>query len=240
MTEYQITHHYQPTNNSCSQAALAMLFSYFGRETTPEAIIEQLPVNKNAQGEDWGTLNQELATWCIGQGYTVRMVTADFQIIDLSWIGLPTDELLARMEAAKDHRDIPSLGKEISQRYLQSYIDFVKAGGELQIVPYMNTKPLDDLLQDGPFIVAVCFNVLHTRGRTKGVGLRETELDDVNGHLANHSIVVRGKDDAGNYLIADPWEKPGFHTVEPERLLAAMDASQMECDNLLFQLTKAA
>lgn len=216
-----------------------MLFSYFGKTIAPEAIIEQMPVNKNTRGEDWGTLNQELATWCIGQGYSVRLYTADFQIIDLSWIGLPKDELLLRMENVKTHRNIPALGKETSERYMQSYANFVKAGGELQIVPYMSTSLLDALLADGPFIVSVCFNVLHTRGRTRGVGLRETELDEVHGHLANHSIVVRGKDDGGYYLIADPWQKPGFHTVEPERLLAAMNASQMECDNLLFQLRKA-
>ena len=215
-----------------------MVLSYFGQTTTPEAIIAQMPVNKNARGEDWGTLNQELATWCIGQGYNVRMYTADFQIIDLSWIGLPKERLLERMEAAKDHRDVPSLGKETSRRYMQSYINFVNAGGDLQIVPYMSTKLLDQLLQDGPFIVSVCFNVLHTRGRAKSIGLRQTELDDQGGYLANHSVVVRGKDDAGNYLIADPWQQPGFHAVEPERLLAAMDASQVECDNLLFQLKK--
>lgn len=238
MIEYQITHYYQPTNNSCSQASLAMIFSYFGEPMTPEAIIGKIPVNKNDKGEDWGTLNQELATWCIGQGYNVRMYTADFQIIDLSWIGLAKDELLSRMEAAKTHRDIASLGKEVSQRYMQSYSNFVNAGGDLQIVPYMSTKLLDDLLAEGPFIVSVCFNVLHTRGRTKSTGLRESELNDMDGYLANHSVVVRGKDDAGNYLIADPWEKPGFHIVEPERLLAAMDASQMECDNLIYQLRK--
>lgn len=240
MIEHQVTHYYQPTNNSCSQTAVAMVLSYFNQIMTPEDIIVQVPVNKNAQGEDWGTLNQELATWCVGQGYAVRMCTADFQIIDLSWIGLPKDKLVERMEIAKSHRGIPGLGKETSQRYMQSYIDFVNAGGDLQVVPYMSTRLLDELLQHGPFVVSVCFNVLHTQGRTKSVGLRETKLDDANGHLANHSVVVRGKDDDGNYLIADPWQKPGFHTVEPQRLLAAMDASQMECDNLLFQLKKEA
>jgi hypothetical protein len=216
-----------------------MVFSYFGQTISPEAIIDQIPVNKNGQGEDWGTLNQELATWCIAQGYNVRICTADFQIIDLAWIGLTKDARLARMEVAKTHRDIPVLGMALSQRYMQSYINFVKAGGNLQILPYMSTKLLDSLLADGPFIASACFNVLYATGRTKSTGLRETELDDVGGRLANHSIVIRGKDDAGNYLFADPWQIPGFHAVEPERLLAAMGASQMECDNMLFQLRKA-
>ena len=205
---------------------------------TPEEIIAHVAVNKNDKGEDWGTLNQELATWCVKQGYSVKLCTADFQIIDLSWIGLPRDKLLERMEGAKGHRDVPSLGKEISRRYMQSYIDFVKAGGELRIVPYMSTALLDELLARGPIVASVAFSVLHTQGRVQYTGLRQTELDDIDGHLANHSIVVHGRDDAGNYLIADPWQEPGSHTIEPERLLAAMSASQVECDNVLFQLRK--
>ena len=130
MIEHQLTHHYQPTNNSCSQASLAMVFSHFGKTMAPEEIMASVPVNKNDKGEDWGTLNQELARWCLTQGYEVKMYTADFQIIDLSWVDLPKGELLERMEAAKDHRDIPSLGKETSRRYMQSYIDFVHAGGK--------------------------------------------------------------------------------------------------------------
>ena len=215
-----------------------MALSYLGKTMTPEEIIAQIPVNKNGKGEDWGTLNQELAKWCVEQGYAVKLYTADFQIMDLSWIDLSKDKLLERMEAAKDHRDVPSLGKEYSRRYMQSYIDFVNAGGELHIVPYMSTKLLDELLANGPIIASVAFSVLHTQGRIQYIGLRVTEADGIDGYLANHSIVIHGKDEAGNYMVADPWEEPGFHVVEPERLLAAMDASQIECDNLLFQLRR--
>lgn len=236
MIEHRITHHYQPTNTTCSQSAMAMLFSFFGREFTPEEIMAMVPIIKNDEGEDWGTINQDLASWSITQGFDVDMYTADFQVIDLSWADLSKAQLLERMELAKSKRDIPALGREWSKIYMQSYIDFVKVGGRLRIRPYMTTELIDRLLPDSPLLICVCYNVLYGSGRSQSVGLRKSKSDDLNGKLANHSILIYGKDDSDNYLVADPWEEPGTHAVEPERLLAAMTAAQMECDNLLFQL----
>lgn len=238
MIMHKVAHYYQPTNHSCSQSALAILLSFFGKSLTPEEIVANIPVNKNDEGEDWGTINQQLATWCLSQGFEVEMHTADFEIIDLSWAKLPKEKLLERMELAKDQRDVPALGKEWSKIYTQSYIDFLEAGGQLHIRPYMTTELLDGLLPNSPLLLCVCYNVLYGSGRSKDIGLRKSETDDLNGKLTNHSIVIYGKDNDGNYLIADPYKEPGLHTIEPERMLAAMAAAQMECDNLLFQLKK--
>lgn len=238
MIEHAVTHHYQPTNNTCGQTALSMLLSHFDDHIGAEEIAAKVPVVKNEKGQDWGTLNQQLAEWCIKRGYDVTMYTADFQIIDLSWSDLAKDELLNRMEAAKTHREVPSLGKMWAEAYMQSYIDFINAGGDLHVIPYMSTKLLDELLTKGPLVACVCLGVLYGRGRRRAIDLRQTEPDDLDGITPTHSIVIYGKDAEGNYQIADPWEKPGRHTVEPECLLAAMTASQIECDNLLFQLSR--
>lgn len=236
MIKHNITHYYQPTNNSCSQSALAILLSFFGQNYAPEDIMAKIPVNKNDKGEDIGTINQHLATWCLSQGYEVEMHTADFEIIDLSWIGLETEKLLERMELAKETREIPALGKTWSKIYMQSYIDFVKAGGKLHILPYMTTELLNGLIADRPLLLCVNYNVLYGIGRSNNTGLRKAEVDDVNGKLTNHSIVIYGLDDDGNYLVADPYKEPGLKIIEPERMIAGMSASQVECDNLFFQL----
>lgn len=217
---------------------MAILLSFFGVDTSPEAVAAKVPVNKNDNGDDWGTINQQLATWCLSEGYEVEMHTADFQIIDLSWAELPKDKLLERMKVARGHRDVPALGKEWSEIYMQSYIDFVEAGGKLYIHPYMTTYLLDSKLATSPLLHCVCYNVLYRTGRDKNIALRKSEPDDLDGKLANHSIVIYGKTDGGNYLIADPYKDPGTHEIEPERLLAAMATAQMECDNLFFQLRK--
>jgi hypothetical protein len=238
MIEHKITHYYQPTNHSCSQSALAILLSHFGKTLTPEQIMSQIPVNKNDKGEDWGTINQQLATWCLSQGFEVEVHTADFEIIDLSWAELPKEKLLERMEAAKDQREVPALGKEWSRIYTQSYIDFLEAGGQLNIRPYMTTDLLNNLLPNSPLLLGVCYNVLYNCGRSRDGGLRKSEPDDLNGKMTNHSIVIYGTNDNGDYLIADPYKEPGLHAIEPERMLAAMAGAQMECDNLLFQLKR--
>lgn len=233
---HKITHYYQPTNNSCSQAALAMLLSFFDKKLSPAEIMNEIPVYKDDKGNDWGSINQQLATWCISQGFTVEMYTTDFQIIDLSWSNLNKENLLKRMIAAKNIRNISSLGKKWSEIYMQSYIDFIEAGGKLHIIPYMTTKLLDTLLSESPLFTCVNTHVLYNFGRFTDHKLRELKSDDLHGKLANHTIVIYGKDSSGSYLVADPWKKPGMYPIEPEHLLCAMTASQMECDNLIFQL----
>lgn len=238
MINHKVTHFYQPTNHTCSQSATAILLSFFGVETTPEEIVSKVPVNKNDKGEDLGVINQQLATWCISEGYEVEMHTADFQVIDLSWIDLPKDQLLERMRLAKDHRNIPALGKKWSEIYMQSYIDFIEAGGKLHIHSHMTTDLLDSKLSKSPLLLCVCYNVLYGTGRNNNIALRKIEPDDINGELTNHSIVIYGRTDKGSYLIADPFKEPGIHEIEPERLLASMATAQIECDNLFFQLRK--
>lgn len=238
MIKHKIVHQYQLTNTSCSQTALSILLSFFDQQISPEEIIKGVPEIKNDQGEDWGTINQQIATWCISRGFKVDMFTSDFQIIDSSWAALEANELLDRMEKAKDFRDIPSLGKQTTELYLQSYIDFIKAGGKLHIYPYFTTKIINNLLGQSPLLISVCYNVLYDTGRTKEVELRKTGPDDLNGDLMNHSVVLYGIDENGNYLIADPWREPGLITIDPERLLSSMTASLIYCDNLFFQLSK--
>ena len=215
-----------------------MVLSSLGKTMTPEQVMAGLPVNKDPDGNELGTLNQELATWCIKQGYKVTMYSADFQILDLLWSHLEKDMLLERMKLALGHHHVANLSDQLSDRYLQSYIDFIEAGGELHIEQYMSSRLLDQLLNSGPLVAAVSYFVLWNCGRVVNPGLRENQFDDIDGHLGTHSIVIYGKDDTGKYMVADPWMEPGLHTVESELLLAAMTSSETECDNLIFQLEK--
>jgi hypothetical protein len=216
---------------------MAMLLSYFSSKLTPQEIAAEVPVSKNDKGEEVGTVTQQLATWCINKKFKVKMYTADFQIIDLSWENLSKNTLLEHLQAIKNFRNIPSLGKDLSKIYVQSYIDFIKAGGELYIRPYMTTELIDKLLRSSPLFITVSYGVFYNRGRNNEAALRKSKLDDKNGKTGNHSIIIYGQDNEDNYLIADPWEEPGRHSIEPERLLASMTAAQIECDNLLFQIS---
>lgn len=203
--------------------------------------MDIIPAQKGEDGEDWGTITQHLATWCLSQGFVVTMYSSDFQILDTSWKGLAASELVEKLNAIKGHRDVPVLGKDFSEMYIASYVDFIQKGGELRVEPFITTPLLDELLAEGPLFVSVCMNVFYGLGRrVSNAGLRVDKVDDVAGDLSNHSIVVHGKNDEGDYMIADPWKTEGFYTVSPEKLVLGIQAAQLECDNLLFQITPKA
>jgi hypothetical protein len=139
------------------------------------------------------------------------------------------------MKLRKNGWVVPSMGEQWTKEYTQSYIDFIKAGGTLTIQPAVTTKLLYSLLENGPFLPCISFSTLYASGRSV-LDQKQDKKDDINGRATNHSIVVYGNDEAGNFLLADP--NKGLNKVEPELLLAAVSTAQLECDNLLFQLTE--
>lgn len=237
-TEHQITHQYQPTNTTCSPTALSMLLDHHDQKLSVDEISAKVPQVYNSQGEPFGTINQQLATWCISLGYKVNLYTFDCQVIDQSWSSLADEELLERLDKRKSGWLVPSLGKDWTAAYAQSYIDFIKDGGSLSIQPAVTSKLLYQLLERGPVLPCLCINTLYGTGRTSNFGEIDSDMDDVDGRTWNHSVVIYGNDEDGNFLVADPYEKPGLHVIEPERMIAAISTAQIECDNLLFQIHK--
>lgn len=236
--EYKVKHQYQPTSTSCSPTALSIMLGYYDKNISVDEISEKVPQVHNEKGEPFGTINQQMATWCLSLGFKVKMYTFDCQVIDQSWAKLSKEKLLERLEARKQGWEVPALGKLWTEAYIQSYIDFLKGGGELHIQPGVTTKLLYSLLEKGPVLPLVSFSSLHGKGRSVIKNEEESVYDDVEGRALNHSIVIYGVDEEGNFLIADPYEKPGMHTIDPERMLTAISTAQIECDNLLFVLEK--
>lgn len=237
-TLYEVNHQYQPTNTTCSPTALSMLLRYYGEEFNVADISAKVPQVKNEKGEDCGTINQQMATWCISLGFDVVLYTADVQVIDQSWSKLTSTEVVERLEARKSGFKVPSLGELWNNAYCQAYIEFIRSGGELHIANAITSKLLYKMLEKGPVLPCLSFDTLYGIGRTINIGEKETKPDDVNGKAWNHSVVIYGNDEQGNFLVADPWEKPGRHVIEPDVMVAAIGTAQLECDNLVFQLTR--
>jgi len=235
-TAHKIRHQYQPTNTTCSPTALSILLEHYGKRIGPLDIETEVPQRRNDEGEKVGTINLQLATWCLKNGYSVRLYTFDCQVIDQSWAQLGTEQQVERMKLRKDGWVVPSIGEEWTKQYTQAYIDFVSAGGDLHIQPAVTRKLLYSLLEKGPFLSDVSYSTLYGASRSRDVDDTESVDDDINGSAMNHSVLVYGNDEEGSFLIADPWKKPGLHTIEPDRMIAAISTAQIECDNLLFQL----
>ncbi len=232
--DYRVVHQYQKSPTSCSQTALSILLSHYGIQKSQDEILQSVPQVKDENGKDSGSINQQLAGWCISLGFEVKFYTFDCQVIDQSWTGLAKQDTIARLQAGMGGYEIPSLGQLWSNAYRQAYVDYLKAGGELYIQPAVTSGLLYELLEHGPILPCVSFSTLYGTGRTN----EQSEPDDVTGKAWNHSIVVHGVDEAGSFRISDPLRKPGSHIVEPERMIAAISTAQLECDNLLFQIQK--
>jgi hypothetical protein len=198
-------------------------------------VIEKIPVIRDEQGNDMGTAGQHIAQWLCSLGYEVNLYSADFQTLDLSWETLQKTELLEQLHTIKDVRNNPSLGKKWSKIYVEGYIDFLENGGNLHIEPYISSRLLDTLLTSGPVLTTVNFNVLYNIGRTINNQHLETTPEPMNGKLMNHFNLLIGEEE-GAYIISDPWQKPGTHTIAKELFVASIQAAQLECDNLVIQI----
>lgn len=230
--DHKITHQYQPTLTTCSQTALSMILARLGQSISPLELEKETPHVFDKDGNDAGSINQHLATWCASQGYKVSLYTFDTHIIDQSWAGLDRPRIIERLEVSKGGRPAPGLGDIWSDLFRQAYIDYLHTDGDLMILPYVSTALLYSLLEKGPVLPVIAFSTLYGSGKTD----MNDKFDDVNGKSWNHSIVIYGVDWSGNFLIADPLKKPGFHTIEPERMIAAISSAQTECDNLIIQV----
>lgn len=236
--EHEIKHQYQPTNTTCSPTALSMLLGFYGENYSVDDISTKVPQVKNEKGDNSGTINTQMATWCKSLGFDVALYTADVQVIDQSWSKFSSGEIVERLEARKSGFKVPSLGDLWNTAYCQAYIEFIQSGGELHIVNAITSNLLYELLKEGPILPCLSFGTLYGKGRTSTVDETETNPDDVNGKAWNHSVVIYGNDEKGNFLIADPWEKPGYHVIEQDVMVAAIGTAQLECDNQVFQLSR--
>lgn len=237
-TTYPISIARQPTPTSCSQTALSMLLGHYDKSYTVDELSGQVPQVYSDNGESFGTINQQMATWCLSLGFDCAMHTADCQIIDQSWAGLSKDELIDKLKARADGWVVPALGDVWTKAYADSYIDYLHAGGQLTIQPAITTQLLYSLLETGPVLALVCSTALNGSMRRRFEG--ETEIhDDIHGRALNHSIVIYGHDQSGNFLVADPDQTDGGdRVIAPERMVIAIATAQIECDTLLFQLSE--
>lgn len=229
---HDITSELQPTNVSCTQTATAMLLSHYDEKFNVARVLQDVPT------QDFGSSMQELAIYCIKQGYEVEMYSFDTRILDLSWAGLSDNDLVMKLEKVKYVRNIDSLGKTFTEQYVEDYIQFIKNGGSLSILPYPNSDLLRRLVREGPICVAVNYTTLYGAGHTRDMGLRKSVQDDLENGITTHAIVVYGENDSGEFLISDPYGDPKKSTVTSDQLIASIMAAQWLCDNMLFRIVK--
>lgn len=230
MIQHNFVSELQPTNVSCTQTATAMLLSHFDKKYNTATVLQSSPAT------EFGSSMQQLAIYCLDQGYDVDMYSFDTRILDLTWSNLSSDALIEKFEKIKTVRNIESLGKNVTQQYIEGYVEFIKKEGKLYIQPYPTRELLKQLVTEGPVCVAVNYTTLLGAGHTKNLGLRASEQDDFENEVTTHAVLVYGLDDDNNFLVSDPWGDPQFNTVTSDQLIASIMAAQWLCDNVFFRI----
>ncbi len=233
--DHKVTHYYQPTNNTCGYAALAILLSYYGKDTKPEDLVGKVPQPKDAEGTSHGSVTAQLADWCQTEGFQVHMYVSDMYITDLSWKDKSSDQIKERLEQVKSKRKVSVMDKHWVGVYEDAYLSMLEHGADLTVVQFITTDLLYRLLENGPIYTNICSSASSGRGRTRSPELRKDVLDDIDGGISTHSVVIYGNDDGGNFLVADPWD--GLLTTKSEHMVLAIQAAQIECDNQIFVIT---
>jgi hypothetical protein len=236
-TLHEVTHHYQPTNNTCGYAALAIFLSHYGKQYKPEELVGKVPQPKDAEGTLYGSVTAQLADWCQTQGFQVHMYVSDMYILDLSWKNKSSQQIKERLKQVKSKRKVPLMDSHWVGVYEDAYLSMLTHGADLSVVQFITTELLYKLLQNGPIYTNICSTASSGRGRTISKELRKDIVDDIAGHISTHSVVIYGNDEQGNFLVADPWD--GLMTIEPEHMVLSIEAAQIECDNQIFVITNS-
>ncbi|MHA3703114.1 hypothetical protein ACXR2U_13125 [Jatrophihabitans sp. YIM 134969] len=234
--EHDVSQYFQTAKVNCGYTALAMQLSYHGSVLTPEDISRSAPRAVVDGVELPGSLATQLATWAVGQGFRAHLTTFDFLIVDLSWASLDRASLISRLTAVRDTRDVPSLGPALSRAYVDAYVQYLDAGGELSIAPHVSAGSLYEKLRRGPLGVSVCTAPLYGHGRMSEALPGREVADDVHGTIGTHSVVIIGNTTSGDFRLADPWR--GRTQVSADALICAMAAAEIECDALCIEFDR--
>lgn len=161
-------HYYQPNEFSCAQGSAAIFLSHFGFDKTPEDILAEVPVRSwPGKDEPAGTPNQDIAAYFCKLGFDVELISSDVWVTDLSWVGKDTNFIQGRLQAASGALTAPLIGRDGTELYIQAYLDFIKAGGKLKIVPAIASAMIRGYLETGPIIATVAYGTLHGCGKDR-------------------------------------------------------------------------
>jgi hypothetical protein len=221
--KHEIKHIKQHDEMSCGSAAIAMLLSFFDDDVSSEEISKDIPTLLDDNEKEWGSNAVDEMLWCMRRGYKARGYVFDSQIMNQTWAGKDSKSIVHGLESLKGEKVHPLLGKKLTESFISSYVDFLNAGGELTILPSPTRSLLYELLKKGPYLAAVNYNTLY---RTD------------TGFMTIHASVVRGNEENGTLLLADPWEEDWEQSVEPDHFMGAIMAAQMSCENAIFQISK--
>jgi len=237
--QYNIERVLQVESSDCVQACASQVLKYYGATKSIDDIKKEVPVSYDSQGHPVGSSVGHIAAYFAELGFRTTMHVADVWFLDRTWIGLGTEELLAKIE-----KRVPFLKHGIYEQDLikviaDGYVLFLKKGGILQY-PVVDESYLYLLLQRGPIYAVVNVQFLYDQPRLKyDEATKQYEPSDIEGVPLTHAILIDGYKDGQFHLVDpdDPKDKlPKW--VAANKLVGAYYLSDINLDCMLVTLEK--
>jgi len=207
--------HTQPDDSTCGPTSLHAVYRYFKDNISLSEVIKEVPYL-----EEGGTLEVLLASHALKRGYKARIYTYNLHIFDPTWVSLPNDEIILRLEQQLEFKK----GSKFI-RATEAYIEFLKLGGELRLTD-LTKGLLRKYFEKGvPLLTGLSATYLYQSAREYSDEAGNSIYDDIQGYPMGHFVVLCGfAEDQKHVVVADPYRenpffKDNYYEVSLSRLL---------------------
>ncbi|MEZ5326619.1 MAG: C39 family peptidase [Verrucomicrobiales bacterium] len=223
---------WQPTDDTCGPTCLKAIYGYYGRKTSLQGVIDEIPRLENG-----GTLEVNLGVHALKAGFDALIYTYNLRLFDPTWFGSGSatrNVLLEKLEHQAKHRRSPK--RQLAAR---AYLEFCKLGGSIKMED-LSVRLLSRHLRDGhPILCGLSATWLYRHAREHP---KTCATDDLNGEPVGHFVVIHGYDPARKTaLVADPHEgnpqETASYEVPMTRLITAALMGVLTYDSNLLVIS---
>jgi hypothetical protein len=153
------------------------------------------------QLEGGGTLGVRLGIDALKRGFKVRMYTYNLKVFDPTWKSLTAKEVVRKLRRQQRHKESKKL--RIAS---DSYIEFIKRGGELAFGDLSVDLLRYYLRKKIPILAGLSATYLYQTARERVINEKKAVFDDVLGVASGHFVVLY-EYQKGRISVADPYPK---------------------------------
>ena len=227
--------HTQPDDSTCGPTSLHAVYRYF-KDTIPlSEVIKEVPYL-----DEGGTLEVLLACHALKRGYKARIYTYNLHIFDPTWVSLPNEAIITRLEQQLEFKKGTKL-----VRATQAYIEFLTLGGELRLTD-LTKGLLRKYFEKGiPLLTGLSATYLYQSAREFSDAEGNSVYDDIQGYPMGHFVVLCGfAEDQKHVVVADPYRenpffKDNYYEVSLSRLLNSVMLGMATFDANLLAIEPA-
>lgn len=215
----------QPTDTTCGPTCLHSVYRHFNDPIQLDAVIADIPELPEQGG---GVLDVFLGLHALRRGYSATIYTFNVTLFDPTWFPVRDPaELVANLRAQAAAKDGQGWKFDVAT---QGYIDFLEAGGRVEMVDLTADLVRRHLKRGQPLLTGLSATWLYRSVRE----VARTNTDDaVRGEPAGHFVVLCGYDsDTRTAWLADPYadhpyadmpgDSPLVYPVKLSRLISAI------------------